>query len=273
MRTITSSQIRRAVSGLCIRANCVLRSDVLKKLKHAFAAEKNPRSKKALGLILENARCARRHNLAICQDTGMPVVFIELGHGVRIKGDLKQAVLNGVQEGYCRGDFRASIVRDPLDRSGSGHRGALMHIDTARGDKLKITLLPKGFGCENKSRLKMFLPTASLKEIKSFILDTVKSAGADACPPYVVGVGIGGAADYASVLAKKALLRGLFIRPSQLEKELEDEINRFRIGPMGFGGRHTCLGVHVKTYPTHIAGFPVAVNISCHALRSASVTL
>jgi fumarate hydratase subunit alpha len=181
--------------------------------------------------------------------------------------------MKGIALGYKAGNFRKSIVHDPILRGKPVYEGAIIHTDIVKGGKLKITVMPKGFGCENKSQLKMFLPTASIEEIKDFVIQAVKKAGPDACPPYIVGVGIGGAADYASLLAKKALLRSLYIPTLKLEKDLLKEINALSIGPMGLGGRTTCLAVNVETYPTHIAGLPVAVNISCHALRSASITL
>jgi fumarate hydratase subunit alpha len=274
MKVIKAKDITNAVAKLCLKANCVLRPDVLAKLKSAYAKEKNRRAKEALDLIIQNARIADKEKLAICQDTGFPVVFVELGQGVKIAGDLKQAIIKGVESGYKMGSFRESIIRDPLKRGRSDYKGAIIHIDIVKGDKLKITVLPKGFGCENKSQLKMFNPTATEDEVKKFIIEAVKSIGADACPPYVVGVGIGGAADYVTYLAKKALLKDLSHAPaSKLSKDLLSRINKLHIGPMGLGGQATCLAVNIETYPTHIAGLPVAVNISCHALRSASATL
>jgi fumarate hydratase subunit alpha len=220
---------------------------------------------------------ARREKLAICQDTGFPCVFVELGQDVKICGDLKKAINQGVALGYREGFLRNSIVTDALARKKPGYQPALIHIDTVKGDGLKLTVLPKGFGCENKTQLKMFKPTASLNEIKKFILEAIKTAGPDACPPYVVGVGIGGTADYAALLAKKALLKRLTTnaqRPTtKLEQQLLKDINKLDIGPMGLGGKTTALAVNVLTYPTHIAGLPVAVNISCHALRSATKAL
>jgi len=273
MKVIKAKKITKAVADLCVKANCVLRQDILRKLKSAYNQEKNRRIKKALGAIIENARIAKKEKLAICQDTGLPVIFIELGQDVKILGGFKKAVINGVSLGYKKGNFRESIVQDPLNRGKSSYKGAIIHTDIVRGNKLKVTVLPKGFGCENKSQLKMFNPTASLAEIKKFIVNAVATSGPDACPPYVVGVGIGGSADYAGFLAKEALLRDINTKRSRLEQDLEKEIGRLHIGPMGLGGRFTCLAVNIEIYPTHIAGLPVAVNISCHALRSASVTL
>lgn len=280
MRIISANQIKDAVSDLCIRANIDLRKDVLQALKRAYLKEKNRRAKRILNAIIKNASIAKREKLAICQDSGLPVVFGELGQDVRIKGDLKSAIRKGVESGYKKGHLRNSIVDNPLLRGRSSYRGAVIHLDLVKGNNLKLTVLPKGFGCENKSQVKMFNPTAKIEEIKNFIIDVVKTAGADACPPFVVGVGIGGTADYASFLAKKALLRSVRVSKYQsikvvakLEQELLREINQLNIGPMGLGGRATALAVNVETYLTHIAGLPVAVNISCHALRSASRVL
>ncbi len=277
MRTISAEKIRNTVRDLCIRANLDLRKDVLRVLKISLRKEKNKRAKNILQAIIENAAVARKEKLAICQDTGMPCVFVEIGSNVKVAGDLKGAVNKGVEAGYRKGFFRNSVVKDPLSRGKSGYGPAVIHIDIVPGNKLKLVVLPKGFGCENKAQLKMFKPTADLSEVKKFIIDTVKAAGPDACPPYVVGVGIGGTADYACLLAKKALLRRLsgypVIRLSgirKLERDLSNEINKLNIGPMGLGGKSTCLAVNIMTHSTHIAGLPVAVNISCHALRSAT---
>jgi len=291
MKTIKAISIRKAVADLCVKANIVLRPDVLAALKRARVLEKNKRARRLLQAIIDNAACARRQGLAICQDTGMPVVFVEIGWNVRVKGDLKEALNRGIEAGYRSACLRDSIVSDPLERGKPGYAPAVIHTDIVSGSSLKITILPKGFGSENKSQLKMFKPTAGIAEIKKFIVDAVRSAGPDACPPVVVGVGIGGTAEYASLLAKKALLRKIACsvgrrtrdvgrrttederRTTKLERELLLAINKLNIGPMGLGGRTTALAVRIKTFPTHIAGLPVAVNISCHALRSASATL
>jgi fumarate hydratase subunit alpha len=273
MKVITASKITKTVADLCITSNQVLRSDVLKALQNLCKSEKNARARRILEAIIANAGMAKSELLAICQDTGFPIVFLELGQDVRISGDLNQAVQRGIESGYKKGSLRDSIVKDPLERGKPGFNPGIMHVDITRGNKLKITVLPKGFGCENKSQMKMFLPTAKLAQIKEFIIDAVKAAGPDACPPYVVGVGIGGTADYAAFLAKKALLRKLRTRSSKLEKDLLSRVNKLNIGPMGLGGSATCLAVNIETYPTHIAGLAVAVNISCHALRSATAIL
>lgn len=277
MKTISAKTITETVRDLCVEANLRLRKDVLLSLKQAYAKQTNKRAANILKAVLENARIARQERLAICQDTGLPCVFVELGQDVKVRGDFNLAINKGIELGYKKGYLRNSIVNDPLNRSRPGYYPAVIHTDIVKGDKLKITVLPKGFGCENKTRLKMFDPTSKIEEIKEFIVKTVKLAGPDACPPYVVGVGIGGSAEYACLLAKKALLRNIVSRPSsvvyRLELDLLKGINKLNIGPMGLGGKATALGVNIETYPTHIAGLPVCVNISCHALRSASKIL
>jgi len=278
MKVISAKKIQDTVAGLCIEANLFLRKDVLRALKAASRKETGKRAKEILEATIKNARIARKEKLAICQDTGMPVVFAEIGQDVKIKGDLKSAVNKGVEAGYKKASLRNSVIKDPILRGAAAYSPAIIHIDTVKGNKLKLTVLPKGFGCENKSQLKMFKPTENIREIKKFILEVVKDAGPDACPPYVVGIGIGGTADYACLLAQKALLRDIGIGNRQaeiklLEIELLREINKLDIGPMGLGGKSTVLGVNIETHPTHIAGLPVAVNISCHALRSATKTL
>jgi len=273
MREIKASQITKAVTELVRRANFILRADVLSALRSAYRAEKNKRAKTILKAILDNAAYAKKKNLAICQDTGMPVVFVEVGQDVRISGDLKAAINKGINDGYKKYSLRNSIVGDPLLRGNPKFSPCIIHTDIVKGNKIKLTVLPKGFGCENKSRLMMFKPTAGIEEITKFIIDAVKNAGPDACPPYVVGVGIGGSADYASILAKKALLTKIQAKNSKLENDLLKKINKTGIGPMGLGGKATALAVKIQKYPTHIAGLPVSVNISCHALRSASVSL
>jgi fumarate hydratase subunit alpha len=270
MRIITAEKVRKTVAELCRKANFHLRADVLSALRKAAAAEVNPRSKMIMRAILENASQARQRSLAICQDTGMPVVFVRIGQEVHLKGNFAAAVNKGVEEGYRSASLRNSIVKYPLARGSSGFSPAVIHSECVPGSFLEITVLPKGFGCENKSQLKMFMPTASREQVIQFIVECVKAAGPDACPPYVVGVGIGGTADLACTLAKKALLKDLSAPATALEKALLSRINALKIGPMGLGGRTTVLAVKVQEYPTHIAGMPVAFNISCLALRSAT---
>jgi fumarate hydratase subunit alpha len=275
MKIITAKQIENTIAALCVKANTELRSDMLALLRAAYAGETNRSARYVLAAIIRNAQIARKERLAICQDTGMPEVFITLGQEVRVSGDLHKAVNAGVKLGYTQGYLRDSIVSDPLHRSKPGFTPAIIYTELTLGSSVKLTVFPKGFGCENKSKLKMFNPTAPLSEIKQFIIETVKNAGSDACPPYVIGLGIGGASDYAMLLAKKALLRKIngARAANPLERELLRDINGLRIGPMGMGGKATCLGINIETFPTHIAGLPVAINISCHALRSASQTL
>jgi fumarate hydratase subunit alpha len=273
VRDLKAGKITQAVEELVRRASFILRKDVLFVMKKAYRAEKNIRSRNILKAILDNAEFARKENLAICQDTGMPVIFAYLGQDVRIRGDFKKAVNRGIASGYKKYSLRNSIVQDPLLRGKPVFSPCIIHTEIVPGNKLKLILLPKGFGCENKSRLKMFNPTAGINQIKEFIAGAVKDAGPDACPPYVVGVGIGGSADYSAVLAKEALLLDISKRPSKLEGLLLKMINKTGIGPMGLGGKTTALAVKVLTSPTHIAGLPVSVNISCHALRSAEVVL
>jgi fumarate hydratase subunit alpha len=283
MRIIRIKTITKIVSELCVEANINLRSDILSALELAKAKETNSRAKRILEDIIKNASIAKKEKLAICQDTGLPVVFLEIGQDVQfVGGDLNKAVHKGIKLGYKKASLRNSIVLNPLERSNPKFSPGVIHIELIKGSRVKITVLPKGFGCENKSQLKMFNPTARVDEINKFIIEAVKSAGPNACPPYVVGVGMGGTADYASLLAKKALLRKLKTQSAKrktktqnlkLEKDLLVSINKLDIGPMGLGGKTTALAVNILTYPTHIAGLPVAVNISCHALRSATKIL
>jgi fumarate hydratase subunit alpha len=281
MRILKASKITQAVMELVRQANFLLRPDVLAALRKAYRGEHNKRAKNILKAILDNASNAKQKCLAICQDTGMPVVFAQVGADLRVPGNLIGVINQGIVSGYRKYFLRNSIISDPLTRGRSGFTPGIVHIDIVPGNKLKLTLLPKGFGCENKSQLKMFNPTAGIEEIKRFIVEAVKAAGPDACPPYVVGVGIGGTADYASILAKRALLKKINLKRVQfpkgtvpaLENELLAKINKLNLGPMGLGGKVTALAVNVLTYPTHIAGLPVSVNISCHALRSAEITL
>jgi fumarate hydratase subunit alpha len=275
VKKISQKAITAAVGDLCIKANLFLRRDVETALKKAARTETLPRARRILLQLLENAAAARRDRVAICQDTGLPVVFVDIGRGVDVTDvDMVGAIDRGVADGYRRGYLRSSIVLNPLRRhAGSGFAPAVIHFNFTTRQGLKLTVLPKGFGCENKTQLKMFLPTATVGRIASFVVQAVRDAGPDACPPYVVGVGVGGSSDYACQLAKEALLRpvGKLSRApeaAQLEKDILKACNATGIGPMGLGGRTTVLGVSVL-----IAGLPVCVNISCHALRSASACL
>ncbi len=277
MRKIHAREITNAVAELCIEANINLRGDVYKALSASEAQEKNSRARRILGVLLENADCARKLKVAICQDTGLPQVFAELGQAVLISGgDFLKAVNKGIEVGYQKGCLRNSIVAHPLKRGARPEFSpGVVHIDMVKGRHINLTVLPKGFGCENKSVVKMFKPTESVEAIRDFVISAVKEAGPDACPPFVIGVGIGGGLDQAAFLAKRSLLRPINRKNpdrllANLEKELFKKINQLSIGPLGLGGRTTCLGVNILTHPTHIAGLPLAVNISCHALRSAT---
>ena len=277
-KVISAAKIRDAVSVLALKANFILRKDVLMALRRAYRQEHNRNAKGILSAIIENARIAEKERLAICQDTGLVSVFVRLGQEARIVGDLNEAINKGIELGYRRGYLRNSVVNDQLLRGRPGYQPAAIHIEMAKGERVALTVMPKGFGCENKTQLKMFNPTAPVSEIKSFIVLAVKDAGPDACPPYIVGVGLGGTADQSLLLARKALLRDIRKRSPaahirKLERELLKEINRLGIGPMGLGGKATALAVNIQSLPTHIAGLPVAVSISCHALRTASLIL
>lgn len=270
--------IIKKIEEIVAKANFSLRDDVAKLLKQAYARETKARAKKALKWILDNARIAASENLAICQDTGFPVVFIEASRKLNVSASLIDAIEKGIESGYRKNYLRPSVV-DPIKRSGSFYKGMLYHLDfSSKVKNLKITIFPKGFGSENKSMLKMFNPTVELSKIEDFVVDSVRNAGPEACPPFVVGVGIGGTADYALLLAKKALLEKINVPNSDkelniLEKNILKKVNALGIGPMGFGGKTTALAVKIKKSHTHIAGMPVGVNISCHALRSATVEI
>ena len=271
-------KLKLEMEKLVETASFSLRKDVYKLIKKSFLSEKNKKAKTALRWILDNANVAEAEKLAICQDTGLPIIFIEAGKGIKISSDLIDTIKEGIESGYKKNYLRPSIV-DPLERGKSSYKGGIFHINFSENYKdLKITILPKGFGSENKSQLRMFNPTVEVNEIEEFVLETVKKAGPESCPPFVVGVGIGGTSDHALLLAKKALLseinkpnRDVFL--SKLERTLLKKINALKIGPMGLGGNTTCLAVKIKKEATHIAGLPVGVNISCHALRSASVNI
>lgn len=276
MREIETSKIRDAVRELCLKANFELRKDVLRAIRAALRRETGGRAKSILRSIIENARLAKKKRLAICQDTGMTVVSLEIGQEVRlVGGGLKKAVDEGVKEAYEKGFLRKSVVDDPILRDNTRtNTPAVIHIDIVEGDRVRIVVSPKGFGSENKSAIKMFPPTASVEEIKGFVKDVVKKAGPAACPPFVLGIGIGGTFETAAMLSKKALLRPIDKRNpkrhmARLEREIVKELDSLKIGPMGLSGRTTVLGVNILEAATHIAGLPVAVNVSCHVTRGA----
>ena len=281
MRKVTARLISESVARLCVEANIHLRKDVAAALDEALLKETDKRAKTILKQLIENAKFAKLDKVALCQDTGMPIVFVDIGRDVDIRGiDMTAAINRGVADGYRRGYLRNSVIRNPLARGISVFTPCVIHSDFSKQKGLKLTVLPKGFGCENKTQLKMFNPTASIEEIENFIINAVVQAGPDACPPYILGIGIGGTADYACLLAKKALIKSVRSPKSaghgamaKLEKDLFKKINSLDIGPMGLGGRTTLLGVNILTYATHIAGLPVCVNVRCHVLRSASVLL
>lgn len=279
MRNIDSKVIEDTVARLCIEANLRLPPDVINAIERAEKAEPWDGAKRILSLLGDNVRIASEKTLPVCQDTGMVCVFVELGQDVHIEGDFEQAVNNGVRRGYGEGYLRKSVVCDPLRRVNTGdNTPALVTVKLTRGDKMRITVMPKGFGSENMSALKMLKPADGVESVRNFVLDTVEKAGANPCPPIIVGVGIGGSFDKAACLAKHALLRPVNEpNPDEyyaaLERELLDKINALGIGPQGFGGKTTALAVLIEAMPTHVAGLPVAVNISCHATRRASASL
>ena len=279
MREIDVKKIRETVSELCLRANFELRRDVMKALKSALKKETNARAKNILKEVIENAKLARKRRLAICQDTGLVSIFLEMGSGVTIKGDLEEALHGGVEDAYKKGYLRKSVVGDPLLRGNTKtNTPCIIHVDIINGDRLKISVSPKGFGSENKSAIKMLRPTASEKDIIGFVTEVVRLAGPDACPPYILGIGIGGTFDHAAHLSKRALLRPIGSDNKKrhfrrLENDILKAVNSLDIGPMGLGGKTTALGVNIEEFPTHIAGLPVAVTVSCHATRSAEKVL
>ncbi len=270
MRTVNSNLIAKVVKELCIKANLQLRKDVLFALRRARRKETSDKAKRMLDIIIYNAAIAKRKHLPICQDTGMVVVYLEVGQDARIKGDINKAVADGVSHAYKDGYFRKSIVRDPLMRTNTNtNLPPVIHIKIVPGNKLGITLVVKGFGCENASRTRMFRPTDSGSSIANFVAGIIKELGSKACPPMYIGIGMGGTLDKAVSLSKEAILRPIGkhnkkAHIAQLEKDILKKVNK-----LGIFGKTTALGVSILAYPTHIAGLPVAVNISCHATRDA----
>ena len=274
MRTIHTEEIISNIRQMCIEANHMLTPDMQKALECAVADEKSTIGQKVLGQLQDNLQIAQEDTIPICQDTGMAVVFLEIGQDVHFEGgSLTDAINEGVRQGYVDGYLRKSVVKDPLIRENTkDNTPAVIHYDIVPGDKVKITVAPKGFGSENMSRIFMLKPADGIEGVKNAILTAVKDAGPNACPPMVVGVGIGGTFEKCALLAKKALTRPVGERSSipyvkELEEELLATINRLGIGPGGLGGSTTALAVNIDTYPTHIAGLPVAVNICCHVNR------
>ena len=279
MRIVTTNIITKTVRDLCIQSNYHLPEDVKNTIEKSRQNEPWNIAQKTLDKIIENYNLADQNNLPICQDTGMACVFVDVGDEVFIDGNLNDAVNDGVKLGYEQGYLRKSVVSDPLERINSGdNTPAMIYTDFVPGDKLKITVAPKGFGSENMSQIKMLKPSDGLDGVVDFVLSAVESAGSNPCPPIVVGVGIGGTFDKAALLAKKALLRSTDkVNPNKFYADLEEvllkKINELGIGPQGFGGKTTALKVFIETLPTHIAGLPCAVNINCHVARHASKEL
>jgi len=273
VREISAEDITRTVRRLCIEANTVLEEDVIEAYVKGLEREESSTGRDAFRQLLENARIAKEENLPLCQDTGLAVVFVEVGQDIHIvDGDLNEAIHEGVRQGYRDGYLRASSL-DPLTRKNFGdNTPAIIHVEMVSGDRLKLSVAPKGFGSENMSRVVLFPPAAGIEGVKRYIVQRVDESGPNPCPPIIVGVGIGGTFEKAALIAKKSLFRPLGQRHpnpeiAQLEVELLEEINQLGIGPLGLGGRVTALDVHVETYPTHIASIPVAVNIQCHCDR------
>lgn len=274
MREVSTDEITKNIKEMCIEANYILSDDVKNKIINSAAVENSEIGKKILSQLEENMEIAEREQIPICQDTGMAVVFIKVGQEVHITGgNLEDAINQGVREGYTEGYLRKSVVKDPLIRENTkDNTPAIIHYEITPGDKVEITVAPKGFGSENMSRVCMLKPADGIEGVKNAVIETVKLAGPNACPPVVVGVGIGGTFEKCALLAKKALTRDINSESSieyvaELENELLDEINNLNIGPGGLGGKITALGVNIETYPTHIAGLPVAINMCCHVNR------
>ncbi len=279
MRTVSVDKITAAVTRLCIDACTRLGDDVVAALQQALLNEASPVGREIIERILENSRIAAEEGIPLCQDTGMAVVFLEIGQDVHfIGGSLESSIHEGVRRGYAEGFLRKSVL-DPITRVNTGdNTPAVIHTEIVPGDKVRITVAPKGFGSENMSRVMMFPPSAGLEGVKDFIVQRVKESGGNPCPPIILGVGIGGTFEKAALLAKKALLRPLGTKNPDLflndfENQLLETINNLGIGPMGLGGNTTALAVHVNTYPTHIASLPCAVNIQCHSCRHKEVEL
>lgn len=276
MRTVNVSEITRNIKEMCMEANHYLSKDMETVMKKAQETEKSPLGKKILDQLSENLKIASEDMIPICQDTGMAVIFLEIGQDVHLEGgNITDAVNEGVRQGYEEGFLRKSVVRDPIDRVNTkDNTPAVIHYDIVEGEKVKITVAPKGFGSENMSRIFMLKPADGIEGVKEAVLTAVKDAGPNACPPMVVGVGIGGTFEKCALMAKQALTREAGSHSSipyvkEMEEELLEKINKLGIGPGGLGGTTTAFAVNINTYPTHIAGLPVAVNICCHVNRHA----
>ena len=274
MRVSLAEEITRNIKEMCIEANYELSSDVKNKIYEKADTETNHLGKQILGQLKKNLEIAETENIPICQDTGMAVVFIKIGQDIHIEGgNLEDAINEGIRQGYTEGYLRKSVVKDPVERINTkDNTPGVIHYEIADGDQIEIIVAPKGFGSENMSRICMLKPADGIEGIKEAILETVRLAGPNACPPIVVGVGIGGTFEKCALLAKKALTRDLGCHNQipyvkNLEEEMLDKINQLKIGPGGLGGNTTALGINIETYPTHIAGLPVAINVCCHVNR------
>ena len=279
MRTIQASQITEAIKTMCIEANRELPGDLEQCILCAAQAETAPLAKTILGDLCSNMDAARDLKIPVCQDTGMAVVFAEVGQEVYIDGNFEDAVNEGVRRGYVDGLLRCSVVADPIRRGNTNdNTPAVLHTRLVPGDKLTLTVAPKGFGSENMSKMKMFTPSATLDDIVGFVVEVAKTAGSNPCPPMVLGVGIGGDFEKCALLAKQALCRPVSERNTdpfyaELEQRMLGEVNKLQVGPQGFGGNTTALCVNIEQYPTHIAGLPVAVNVGCHVTRHKKLTI
>ncbi|MCK4496453.1 MAG: fumarate hydratase [Candidatus Aminicenantes bacterium] len=280
MREVHTNEITKVVRDLFMDANCNLGEDVLAAFDHAIEKDESPVAREVMKELKENARIAREENSPICQDTGLAVLFIELGQDVHIVGgDFKDAINEGVRQGYKEGYLRKSILADPIERKNTkDNTPAVIHLDIVKGDKLKIVCAPKGGGSENMSEVKMMKPADGVEGVKDFVIDMVKRSGSNPCPPIIVGVGIGGSFEKCAEMAKRSLLRPIGSKHpnpfyADLEAELLEKVNKSGIGPQGFGGTQTALAVFIETYPCHIASFPAAVNINCHVARHKEVVL
>ena len=280
MREIDVSKVENTVRDLCIKANRFLPGSLAECIGCALKTERSPTGKEVLADLIKNIEAAEKEDLAVCQDTGMAVIFLDVGQDVHFTGgSLSEAINKGVSRGYTEGTLRCSIVSDPLERVNTGdNTPAVVHTRIVDGDRVSVSVCPKGFGSENMSAMKMFTPSATVTDIEDFVVETASKAGSNPCPPMVIGVGIGGDFEYCAYLAKKALCRDVAIKnPKELYKGMEERIlervNKLGIGPQGFGGTTTALSIAIEEAPTHIAGLPVAVNIGCHVTRHAHAEL
>ncbi len=280
MRELQTKEITSAVKRLCMEANYYLGEDVLNAVREGLKKEESPLGKDILEQIVENAEIAAKEEVPICQDTGFAVIFVELGQEVRVvNGDFNEAINEGVRQGYTDGYLRKSIVEDPIRRKNTGdNTPAVIHLEIVPGDKIRIIVAPKGGGSENMSEVKMMKPADGVEGLKRFVVERVEKSGGNPCPPVVVGVGVGGTFEKCAFLAKKALLREIGSKHpdpfyAELEAELLEKINKTGVGPQGLGGRTTALAVHIEVHPCHIASYPAAVNLNCHAARHKEITI